>query len=135
MTARERSMSRAEAGTRAEQARAYLMVAEMVRTDETISVANNLVGSLAVLAGIAAADAITGTTLKRRTAGENHADAIRLLERATPPESTIAASLRRLLASKTDTQYSPELVSTTKAGELLASARKLVREMERALRG
>lgn len=58
----------------------------------------------------------------------------RLLESATPPGSTVAASLRRLLASKTDTQYSAELVSTTKARELLAAARKLVKEMEKILR-
>jgi hypothetical protein len=38
------------------------------------------------------------------------------------------------LSSKTDTQYSSNLVSVTKAAEMLNSAEKLIEEMERLLR-
>lgn len=134
MTTRERDISPHGVGVRADNARAYLMVAELVRDDDTLRVGNSVVGSLAVLAGIAAADAISGHVLGLRAAGEDHQQAIGLLERATSPSSKSRASLRRLVSSKTATQYSPEIVGAAKAKQLLTAARQLVREMESILR-
>lgn len=110
------------------------MVAELVRDDDTLPAGNNVVGALSVMAGIAAADAICGHALGRRPAGEAHHEAIAMLDRATPTASKARTSLRRLLTSKTDTQYSPELVSAAKMQQLLAAARQLVGEMDELLR-
>jgi len=134
VTAREKTISKHGVGVRADNARAYVMVAELVVEDDTLRVGSNVVGSLAVLAGIAAADAICGHVLGLRAAGEDHQQAIVLLERATPADSKARAALGRLLASKTATQYSHELVSATKAKQLLAAARQLVNEMDDLLR-
>lgn len=117
---------------RAEQARDFLDLADRVSTDDS-PVRTNIVGSLCVLAGIAAADAICGRLVGERSVGENHADAVRLLDRATPPTSRAAGNLRRLLAAKTDTQYGTDLVGESTAGDLLRAAQRLVDEMERVL--
>jgi hypothetical protein len=128
-------MSRAEALTRAEHARAYLLVADLVRDDSSIGARANILGSIAVLAGIAASDAICGMALGKRSVGGAHAEAVDLLRRATPPQSKAASALGRLLASKTDTQYSAQLVSSAKARDLFRAAEQLVGEMEGLLRG
>lgn len=134
MNPRERTMTSSEVKTRASHARAYFMVAELVHDDRSIESGTNLVGALAVLAGIAASDAICGHTIGRRAGGDAHDEAIRLLKGATPPNSRASTHLARLLGSKTDTQYSPMIVSGKKAAELLASARKLIGELETLLR-
>jgi hypothetical protein len=56
-------MSKAEVLARAEHARAYLLVADLVRGDASITARSNILGAIAVLAGIAASDAICGKTL------------------------------------------------------------------------
>jgi hypothetical protein len=66
--------------------------------------------------------------------GGAHAEAVELLRRASPPQSKAATALGRLLASKTDTQYSAQLVSSTKARDLFTAAEQLVAEMESPLR-
>ncbi len=128
-------MSNAEVLARAEHARAYLLVADLVRVDASITGRNNILGAIAVLAGIAASDAICGKALGARSVGVAHAEAVDLLRRATPPQSKAASALGRLLASKTDTQYSAHLVSSAKARELFKAAEQLVGEMETLLRG
>ncbi len=133
MTPRERAIDRAGVLHRAQQARAYLEVAQSA-SSVAVPGSTNVAGSNAVLAGIAAADAICGHTIGARAAGDAHAEAISLLQRATPPGSRASTHLRRLLSSKTDTQYSSNLVSVTKAAEMLNSAEKLIEEMERLLR-
>jgi len=132
---RERSMSKSEVLARAEHARAYLLVADLVRDDASITARSNILGAVAVLAGIAASDAICGRALGSRSVGAAHAEAVDLLRRATPPGSKAASALGRLLASKTDTQYSAQLVSSAKARELFKAAEQLVGEMEAVLRG
>ena len=134
MTRNERRMTRADVGARAEHARAYLLVADLIEGDETIGARTNVLGSVAVLAGIAACDAMCGHSLGVRSAGDSHMEAIDLLRRATPPTSKAAATLRRLLVAKTDTQYSPHLISDAKARELHRAARQLIDEMELRLR-
>ena len=127
-------MSNSDVRARAEHARAYLLVAELIRDDDTLEARTNIMGAIAVLSGIAASDAICGNALGLRVAGDAHAEAIDLLRRATPPDSKAASALTRLLASKTDTQYSAQLVSGTKARELFKAAEQLVNEMNSRLR-
>jgi hypothetical protein len=112
------------------------MAAELVETladDAGIDSKANLIGSLAVLAGIAASDAICGAALGERAAGENHAEAVSVLKRATPPGDSSSAQLKRLLDAKTTTQYSPILIGDAKASELLTTARRLLGTMEQRL--
>jgi hypothetical protein len=134
MTSRTRPMTASEVRARASHAREYLQVARAIRDDVALSARNNLAASNAVLAGIAAADAICGHVLGRRNAGEDHAAASELLRQATPPTSRAATNLTRLTASKTDSQYSPNLIGASKAAQLMTAAERLVDEMEAILR-
>lgn len=136
MSARIQRMTAADAATRASHARAFMAAAELVDSladDAGIESKANLLGSLAVLAGIAASDAICGASLGERAAGENHADAVVLLKRASPPADSSSAQLKRLLDAKTTTQYSPILIGDTKAADLLTAARRLLKTMETRL--
>lgn len=126
-------MSAADVTTRASHAHAFMAAADLIDTladDTGIESRANLLGSLAVLAGIAAADAICGASLGERAAGENHADAVSVLKRASPPNDSSSAQLRRLLDAKTTTQYSPTLIGNSKAAELLTASRRLIATMD-----
>ena len=108
-------------------------MARMMLTDASMPGGSNVAGSNAVMAGIAAADAICGHTLGLRAAGESHQEAVALLERAAPFGSRASANLKRLLASKTETQYSANMVSDSKARDLVTAAERLVEEMDKLL--
>ena len=131
-------MSRADSLARAKHARGFVNSAEIVTEfadeigDEAVS---TVVSSLAVLAGIAAADAICGVALKQRSSSEDHAEAVRMLATVSPSGENYARDLRRLIAAKSGVQYSPRLVSPAVARDLVKYARRLVDGMERELRG
>lgn len=127
-------MSTSAVKQRAEHARAFMAIAELSLSDTATPGHTNVAGSNAVLAGVAAADAICGRSLGLRSASENHADAIKLLEQAVPPTSQAPKNLKKLLVSKTDTQYSPDLVSGAAALRLVTAAQRLLQDMEKALR-
>lgn len=127
-------MSKTAVARRAQQARAYLLIADLALTDRAMPGHTNVAGANAVLAGIAASDAICGHALGVRPVGEAHDDAITLLKRASVPTSRAPAQLKRLLSSKTDTQYSPDLVSENTATALVNSAQRLIDEMNAVLR-
>lgn len=81
--------------------------------------------SLAVHAGINAADAVCGARLGQRCAGEDHSQVLALLAGAGPDGAEIERELRRLLPLKTKTEYEPDDVSpstATKAVERAASS-------------
>lgn len=78
-------MSPADVKNRAEQARSFLGIARLASTfpdDLGSDAAANAIASNAVLAGIAAADAICGKALQVRSSSANHGDAVPLLRRA-----------------------------------------------------
>lgn len=136
MTGRRQHMSATDVSARAAHAHAFLAAAELIETlgeDAGIEPRANLLGSLAVLAGIAASDAICGHALGERAAGENHSEAVTVLKSATPPGDAAPAQLKRLLDAKTTTQYSPLLIGESKAGDLLTAARRLVEGMDARL--
>ncbi|UKF33566.1 DNA-binding protein [Clavibacter tessellarius] len=89
--------------------------------------------SNAVLAGIAASDAICGCVLRVASSGEDHAQAVELLRTATPQGPAYAKELRRLLEIKTAAQYSPALTSADVATRSLVWAGRLVEAMEDVL--
>lgn len=57
--------------------------------------------SLAIHAGINAADAVCGARLGKRAAGQDHAEVVRLLGQAGKDGAEIGKHLRRLLPMKT----------------------------------
>lgn len=82
MSARTTRMTGAEVRTRAQHAHAFLTAADLVADlghDAGIDDLSNTVGSLAVLAGIAAGDAICGAALGERSASQSHGDAVTML--------------------------------------------------------
>lgn len=136
MTSRTRSMNPAEVRVRSQQAHAFLEAAGLVSEfghDAGIPQIGNTIGSLAVLAGIAAGDAICGSILGERSTAEGHATAVDLL-RSTEPGRRLAPHLRRLVDSKTETQYTPALLTEARAADLVKAARRLVAGMDEVLR-
>lgn len=128
---RTRPMSLADARSRAESARRFLEVARETQTlheDWTDVMASN-----AVLAGIAASDAICGCVLRLASSGEDHAQAVELLRTATPEGPAYAKELRRLVEIKTAAQYSPATTSAEVATRSLVWAGRLVEAMEDVL--
>ena len=77
----------------------------------------------AVMAGIAASDALCCTHLGERSADQDHAAATRLLARIDP---NLANDLGRLLALKTTAAYETRSISAADARSGLRRARKLV---------
>ena len=116
----------AEARERRHQARAFIDVAEMVLTDSASRHEAQVAASLAVLAAIAAADAICGLTLHRYSRGQDHAQAVKLLEKVSLDDTTLPGKLRRILV-----HYSPHLVTDKDARNLVRQARALVVAAER----
>jgi hypothetical protein len=121
----------AEARERRGQARAFIDVAEMVLTQSACRHEAHVAAALAVLAAIAAADAICGLTLHRYSRGQDHAQAAKLLEKVSLDDTTLPAKLRRVLASKDAVHYSPQLVTARDARNLLRLAQAMVVAAER----
>ena len=117
---------RPEARARAREAVAYLEVATLAlgerSRDEFLSVA----AGDAVLAGIAASDAICCARLGCRYRGEDHRGATELLKTATPDGDRLAASLARLLDMKDEAHYGVMSVSARKARDAVKWAGSLV---------
>ena len=125
------SCTPAEARGRREQAKAFIDVAEMVLSEPASQTDPHVAAALAVLAAIAATDAICGLQLGRYSRGQDHDSAAVLLDTVDLPDQTLPAKLRRVLASKDNVHYSPRLISKTDARALVRQARALVDAAER----
>jgi hypothetical protein len=121
----------AEARNRRAQARAFIDVAEMVLSEPATETETHVAAALAVLAAIAATDAICGLRLGRYSRGQDHSQAAALLETVDLPDPTLPRKLRRVLASKDNVHYSPKLISKSDAQTLVREARTLVDSAER----
>ncbi len=129
-------MTKAEVRVRQQHAHSFLAAAKLVEEfgpDENVVDVANTIGSLAVLAGIAATDAITGAALGMRSASQNHGDAVALLK-SVNGGAKLAPHLVRLVDSKTEAQYAPALLTTARAGSLLTAAQRLVDGMDAFIR-
>lgn len=82
--------------------------------------------SLAVHAAINAADAVTGTRLGRRAAGQGHDEALGLLREAGKDGAEVARNLVRLLPMKTKAEYEPAAIPKSAAEKAVAQARRCV---------
>jgi hypothetical protein len=127
-TPRTASSTPDDAKKRAAIAAAYLAAAEGILreppdvSDENLSVA----AGNAVLAGIAASDAICGRRLGLIHRGQEHAGAIDLLKTAVPDGKELSMKLSRLLDLKNEAHYGIWFVSTAKATAAIRTARTLV---------
>jgi hypothetical protein len=97
--------SKADASTRLRHARSFLEVARLVAEEGDDLDYSSPSAALAVLSGIAAADAACCKALGRRARGQDHNEAASLVERVTPGGKKAANSLRRLLSLKDEAQY------------------------------
>lgn len=111
---RQRSATPDDARTRVRSAAAYLEVAELV-LGESDSAMPGVAAGLAVLAGIAASDAICARRLQVIHRGDDHRAAAALLRQATPDGKRLAATFQRLLDLKDEAHYGLTLVPNRKA--------------------
>lgn len=101
----------------------YLDVAELIDSEDGAAI--NVCVGVAVLAGIAAGDAICAAALGERYAGQDHVAAAELLERVDP---TLGKQLRDLVAMKSVSHYGHGLLTPRNRSSALRCARALVVE-------
>jgi hypothetical protein len=82
--------------------------------------------SLAVHAGINAADALTGMRLGRRAAGQDHDEVLGLLRQSGPDGAALEKDLLRLLPFKTKAEYDPDDVPKATARKAVDWAKRCV---------
>lgn len=80
--------------------------------------------SLAIHAGISAADAVCGARLGRRSAGDDHDQVVALLAQAGPDGAEVLGELRRLLPLKTRTEYEPDAIAAPVARRAVQRAQR-----------
>lgn len=101
------------------------MVAELVLSDDTDVATPGVAAALAVLAGIAASDAACCARLRRRSRGQDHTEAVKLLATVAPNGEAMAKDLTRLLAAKDESHYGVTLVDRAKARRLVGYAKRM----------
>lgn len=132
MTPRSKSRvtacTRDEARARLNQARAFLDVAEMVLSDDQHEA--HVAAALAVLAGIAASDAICGLRLGQWSREADHTMAVELLATVAARDSTVPSKLKSLLSNKDEVHYSPRLITVVRAKSMVREANALLAEAD-----
>lgn len=125
---RTAACNRADADVRLRHAESFLIVADLVldQADDPILALSSVAASLAVLAGIAAADAACCAALGRRSRGQNHDEAVVLVRTVEPGGEAMARDLGRLLSLKDDAQYGVLVVSPERVRSAVSWARRLV---------
>jgi hypothetical protein len=116
----------AEGRTRFRTAQAYLNVAASVLDERDRDEYLNVAAGLAVLAGIAASDAICCIRLGCRHRGDDHRRAAELLRTATPDGGELAKTLLRLLDLKDAAHYGVLVVASRKARDAVRWSGRLV---------
>jgi hypothetical protein len=109
----------------AAQVRAYAAKAEEfaeAAASELQAGRNIAATSLALHAGINAADAVCGARLGQRAAGENHDQVLVLLNQAGPDGAAVERDLRRLLPLKTRAEYDPDDIAPSVAAKAVERA-------------
>lgn len=128
-------MTRADARVRARHGRAFLDVAELVVADDTDMAQPSVAGSLAVMAAIAASDAICGISFGERPKGDDHNQAVGVLRQVAPGGQALARDLKRCLDDKSNSQYGLRFLTPSKAQDLIMRATRLVEAAERLSAG
>lgn len=123
----------AEARTRAVSAGKSLEVALLIESEDE-GAFRSVAASLAVLAGIAAADAACCVALGRRSRGSDHHDAEALVAEIAPGGAEAATWLRRLIDPKDTAQYGIIFVSRDDLKVAMRQAEKRVAFANEAIR-
>lgn len=133
-TARTQACGIPQARQRLAQARAHLQVAELAAdtSDPDLEYAG-VAASIAILAGIAAADAASCAALGRRSRSENHRDASGLLAQITPGGKTAATKMRQLIGLKDSAHYGFLSISPAELKQSMRHAERLVAFAEEVL--
>lgn len=119
---RTRAATSEEARVRLRTAEAYLEVADLVLGERDRIEMPGVAAGLAVLAGIAASDAICARRLGQIHRGEDHRAAGELLRQATPDGARLAATFRRLIDIKDEAHYGLTIVSVQRARGAVGAA-------------
>ncbi|MGH3715599.1 MAG: hypothetical protein ACRDT4_19390 [Micromonosporaceae bacterium] len=120
---------------RIDQARAFLEVAELVGDEPDDLASPGVAAALAVLAGIAAADAACCARLGVRSRGQDHRQAVELLAQVGSDGRSLGRTLDRLLDIKDGAHYGAVFVSRQKATAAVRQARVLVDAATLLVRG
>jgi len=137
--ARQRPCTAENARTRAAHARAHLEVAKLIRSDadkpDDLNF-NHVAAGNAVLAAVAASDAICCRLLGQRARGQDHRDAVALLEQVRFRSGTdeaqarrardLAKSLATALDLKDDSHYGTLMIGAAELRRLIRAAENLV---------
>jgi hypothetical protein len=121
-----------EAVRKARLARAYLDLAEQVAGQDGDEACNVAAGN-AVLAGIAASDALTCLRLGRHSQGQAHQEATALLRTIRPDGPRLARDLSSVLGVKDAAHYGSVFVSATTLRTTLRAVVRLVEAAETAV--
>jgi len=110
----------------AAQVRSYAAKAEeFAEAASDLEAGRNIAAtSLAIHAGINAADAVCGARLGQRAAGEDHDQVLVLLRQAGPDGAEVERELRRLLPLKTKAEYEPDGIALSIAAKAAARAQR-----------
>ncbi len=123
-----------QARQRLGQARNYLDVAELTADESDSSLEyGGVAASVAILSGIAAADAACCHALGKRSRSDNHHDAEAMLEEIHPGGKRAAGQLRQLLGIKDAAHYGFISVTTPQLKRSLRQAQQLVEFAEAVL--
>ena len=108
------------------RARSGLDVAELVGTVRDELATPSVSTALAVLAAVAASDAVCCAVLRMRPRGQDHQQAVVMLRGIAPGGSDMARDLERLLAIKDDAHHGLLAISSQRAATALRQARRLL---------
>jgi hypothetical protein len=121
-----------EAARKARLARAYLDLAEQAAGHDSDE-ARNVAAGNAVLAAIAASDALTCLRLGRHSRGQAHQEATALLRAVRPDGPRLAKDLSTTLGVKDAAHYGSVFVSAATLRTTLRAATRLVESAETAV--
>ena len=123
---RFRVASGADARVRFRSSAAHLEVAELVLSERDRVEMPGVAAALAVLAGIAASDALCAARLGQIHSGDDHRAAAELLRQAAPDGKKLAATFQRLIDIKDEAHYGITIVSGRRARSAVRGAAHLV---------
>jgi hypothetical protein len=132
---RTQACGESQARQRLGHARSFLEVAELAAdvSDPSLEY-GSVAASVAILAGIAAADAASCKELGSRSRSDSHHDAELLLEQITPGGKRAGGQLRQLIDIKDTAHYGFIDISAAQLKRSLRQARHLVEFAEEVLR-
>jgi hypothetical protein len=123
-----------QARQRLAQARRYLDVAELTAdTSDADLEYSGVAASIAILAGIAAADAACCAALGKRSGSDNHQDAADLLAQIAPEGKRASMKLRQLISLKDSAHYGFLNISASQLKKSMRQAEQLVEFAENAV--